>query len=632
MNFFQHQERARRKTKWLVLLFLLAVALINFAVYAAIQLIVFFGAPEEFHSFWDPLVFVGVSVVVVLIIGGASLGKTLSLRSGGSKVAEALGGTVVSPNTHDQHERRLLNVVEEMAIASGVPMPEVYVLEQEPGINAFAAGFTPNRAAIAVTRGTLQKLSRDELQGVVAHEFSHILNGDMRMNIYLIGVLFGILLLGLIGRIMMRVRGRKSGGIVLAGVLIALIGYIGTFIGRIIQAAVSRQREFLADSSAVQFTRNPAGIGGALKRIAGYEAGSKLLTPKAEQASHMFFSQGVTTFFSALLATHPPLDERIRRIEPTFAAPAAGTPAAVPAGEARAAGFAPAAAPASATAPATIAAAPAAVVEQAGTLSGAHLEYGATLLASLPQPLRDAANRPDDAVRLIWALLFDDEEDVRRVQFEALQRQATAEDLAAATAFAAPIRQMDARARLPLADLATPALRQLTPENRQKFLAQIETLIAVDGRVTLFEFALQWVLQQRLRRTDRPPNVRYGAAKKVRDEIAILVGAVAHGGNPQDGAAALAAFSAGLARVPDLAQDAPKLFPKEMPRFERLGNALERLAMASFAVKQEVIDAAAHTAFADRTVTLEEAELLRMIAVSLDCPLPPFLPEPAAAA
>mgnify|MGYP001017651503 FL=1 len=321
-SFFEHQEKARRNSRLLVFLFALAVLGIAAAIYLAVM-----GAlgmsecrenPACRFTWWDPVFFLYVFGGTLGFVGLASGYRILSLKSGGGSVAEMMGGRQVDPGTRDPLERRLVNVVEEMAIASGVPVPAIYVMDGEPGINAFAAGFSPNDAAVAVTRGTLETLDRDKLQGVIAHEFSHILNGDMRMNIRLIGVLFGILAIAVIGRIILSFAGRTRGSkkdngaaaVALAGLVLMIVGYIGLFVGRIIQAAVSRQREFLADASAVQFTRNPLGISGALKTIAGWEAGSRLAAPKTVEVGHLLFGEGQPSWLGGLLATHPPLEER----------------------------------------------------------------------------------------------------------------------------------------------------------------------------------------------------------------------------------------------------------------------------------------------------------------------------------
>ncbi|HWV58524.1 MAG TPA: M48 family metallopeptidase, partial [Longimicrobiales bacterium] len=326
MDFFQAQESARARSRVLVALFLGAVVAIIVTVYVVIQIVL--AATGGMAPGFYPELFAVVAIGTSLLIAGGSGFRTLQLRSGGASVAEMLGGRRVSPDTRDIAERRLLNVVEEMAIASGMPVPAVFVLDAEQGINAFAAGYTIHDAAVAVTRGTLERLDRDELQGVIAHEFSHILNGDMRLNVRLIGLLFGILLLSVVGRGLLRGaayggRGRKGGGgqVALIGLALTLLGFVGVFFGRLIKAAVSRQREFLADAAAVQFTRNPGGLADALKKIGGATArgGSLVRNHHAEELSHLFFAEGVQRAFAGgALSTHPPLDERIRRIEPNW--------------------------------------------------------------------------------------------------------------------------------------------------------------------------------------------------------------------------------------------------------------------------------------------------------------------------
>jgi Zn-dependent protease with chaperone function len=320
MDFFEAQEAARRRTSLLIGLFALAVLAIVAVIYAVLHLAVGPGAGPV-----DLVLLVQVAFGVGLLIAVGAGVRTASLRRGGPAVAELLGGRRVASDTSDPAERMLLNVVEEMAIASGTPVPAVYVLDAEDGINAFAAGYTTHDAAVAVTRGGLLSLTRDELQGVMAHEFSHILNGDMRLNIRLIGVLYGILLLAVVGRGIVYAgprggrRGGRDGGagwVVLLGLALLLVGYVGVFFGKLIKAAVSRQREYLADSAAVQFTRNPDGLAGALKKIGAQAQGSRIQDHHAEELSHLFFANGLRSTLFGFLATHPPLEERIRRLDP----------------------------------------------------------------------------------------------------------------------------------------------------------------------------------------------------------------------------------------------------------------------------------------------------------------------------
>ncbi len=500
MDFFEHQERARRKTGLLVAYFVIAVALIILSVYLAVAGILFYGRGGEDYggdSLWFPDVFTAVSLGTLAIITTGSLVKIAELAGGGEVVARSLGGRPVLSATTDLRERVLMNVVEEMAIASGMPVPPVFLLEGEAGINAFAAGTTPQNAVIAVTRGSIEMLDRDQLQGVIAHEFSHIQNGDMRLNLRLIGILNGILIIAMIGYFLMRSgyystrssdssEDRKGGNpLPLLGLCLYLIGYIGIFFGHLIKSAVSRQREFLADASAVQFTRLPDGIAGALKKIGGLATGSRLATPRAEEASHMFFGNGLSTPFFALLATHPPLAERIRRIEPAFdgrfppAQPSEFSPQDVvdprslaarraaitgATGAAVAATLAADSAARAAIGAQTIPFEPAAAVAQVGAPNSQHLEYASALLARLPAEFSTAARDPLGAVATIYALLLDPaEETVRRTQLEYLAARANPHANAATLQLAAPARGLAPEARLPLVSLVLPALEGLSP-------------------------------------------------------------------------------------------------------------------------------------------------------------------------
>jgi Zn-dependent protease with chaperone function len=332
MDFFAAQQASRRRTRLLVVFYLLA----TLAVAAAVTGI-FAGfwlwaevtpiQPDAawLETRWQTLA--GVAAITIVFIGLASLYRVVSLRGGGARIARELGANPLPPDASDPLRRRLRNVVEEMAIASGVPVPDIYVLEQEGGINAFAAGYFPQDAVVAVTRGALEQLDRDELQGVVGHEFSHILNGDMRLNVRMLGPLFGITILGLLGRSLLRNlrlqrsigSSRKSSGalpVVLVAAGLVVVGWVGVTAARMIKAGVSRQREYLADASAVQFTRQPQGIAGALKKIGGIQEHSWFTRADSEEVNHMLFATGAP--LRGWFATHPPLDKRIQRLDPEF--------------------------------------------------------------------------------------------------------------------------------------------------------------------------------------------------------------------------------------------------------------------------------------------------------------------------
>ncbi len=655
MDFFAAQALAKKRTARLVLLFVLAVAGTILALYAAIVLI--FGNTGEGFSvdfgdapgWWQPRLLVVVASVTLCVVTFASVLKWLQFSRGGSAVAEELGGRRVDPRTSDFNERRLLNVVEEMAIASGTPVPAVYVLDDEPGLNAFAAGLTTSDAVVAVTRGTLEKLNRDELQGVVGHEFSHILNGDMRLNVRISALLFGILVLGLLGRGLLqslrhvrpaRSRNEKnSGGLVaglmLLGLALLVIGYVGWFFGRLIQAAVSRQREYLADAAAVQFTRNPGGIAGALKKIGGYAIGSSLHSAKSAEIGHFFFAQGFRSMFGGLWATHPPLAERIRAIEPGFDGRFFAPPEVVDvelksfieagfAGPQRAGSVRATAAP---IAPPPILQPAAAVAAMAavGTLTPDQIDNAQALLANVPPDLREAARDPNTAPAVLYVLLLSEQADVRRQQSQIVADRAGAEAAAAVARLHASADALAEAQRLPVLQLALPAIRQLAPAALDAFLHTLDELVHADTQVSAFEFALQKLVSRTLQlgRTPHAAVAQYHSLHAVADDISVVLSALAHAATATP-ALAPTAFQAGALHL-RLIEGRLRFLAGESADLARLDGALDKLALASLPIKERVLRAAAEVVGADGRLLITEAELLRAIAAALDCPMPPIL-------
>ena len=661
MDFFEHQDVARRKTSLLILYFLIAVGLIVMAVYCAAASIFIATqtkpqgpqGPTAVPGFWNPPLLVWVAGGTLLVILLGSLYKMAALKDGGEVVARLLGGRLVNPNTQDLDERVLLNVVEEMAIASGTPVPPVFLLDDERGINAFAAGFSPGNAVIGVTRGTVETLTRDELQGVIAHEFSHILNGDMRLNIRLMGVLHGILVIALIGYGILRglqtvrvSRDSKKGGagfiiaLLALGVALLVIGYVGVFFGKLIKSALSRQREFLADASAVQFTRQPGGIAGALKRIGGLTAGSRVGHAQAESASHMFFGNAVRESFFNLMSTHPPLVDRIQRIEPTFDGTfpevtrvvrtardlhreerGAVREKAAEAIRARSGPEAKAAAGASA-----FAFQPAEAVGTVGAPTSEHVTYAAALVSTLPADLVTTVREPLGAVATIYALLLGDDEQVRQAQLRYLQEQPEQRAFQETRRTVPLIAAIGHEARLPLVEMTLPALCQLSPTQYRDVRDTIRQLIESDRKVTLFEYALQRMLLCHLaHRFERvkPLRIRFSALRPLLPSCAALLSALAYVGQ-RDQSAATRAFSAGADRLATPAGTI-EMLPREQADLRMVDRALDSLAAASPQIKKRVLEACAACIGADGRVTVEEAELLRVIADSLHCPMPPLL-------
>jgi Zn-dependent protease with chaperone function len=659
VDFFERQDQARRNTKWLVLYFVAGVAALIAVVYLACAAI-FLGVNSRHHrdyveeqqlqptDLWDPKLFLGVAVGTLAVIGLGSAFKTLELARGGSAVATMLGGEPVSPATTDPDERRLLNVVEEMAIAAGVPVPQVYVLRAERGINAFAAGHSTSDAVVTVTEGSLRLLSRDELQGVIGHEFSHVLNGDMRLNLRLMGAIFGILCLAVVGRILLYTRGssrRDRNALPLLGLALLVIGGIGVFFGRLIQAAVSRQRESLADASSAQFTRNPAALASALKKIGGLSYGSKLEAPHAQEACHMFFSNGLGESFLHLMDTHPPLVDRIKALDPSFDGvfPPVDLPESRPGIGPAAAGLSPLFAGLSPLpgAPATrpvaglggrgvppvIAAH--AVVAHAGTPTTAHLQYAADLRNSIPAKLREEARDPLGACVLIYALLLSDDEAARRKQIDELASATSAAVVQETLRVLPDVQAVASKAKLPLADLALPGLRSLSRSQFEQFRGAVQTLVESDEEIDLFEYVLQKIVLRHLEPhfyQARKPVIQYYALKPLVPDCAVLLSALAQVGQSEPDKVEFA-FQQGAQVLSSVAQTPLTQVPESECQLEQVDAALDRLSQAVPQIRKNVLNACAQTVAADGVVQELEAELLRAIADALDCPLPPFLAE-----
>ena len=637
MDFFAHQEQARRNTAKLVGLFSLAVV----CIIAAIYLVAVIALASADHmeeggqdpGLWHPELLMLSTIGTLVVVVSGSLYKINQLRGGGQVVATMLGGTRVHTNTDDHREKVLLNVVEEVAIASGTPVPGVYLLKEEAGINAFAAGFSQSDAVIGVTHGALHQLNRDELQGVVAHEFSHILNGDMRLNIRLVGVLHGILCIALAGYIILRsgagFRGRggknsAAGGVLVLAASLIAIGYIGMFFAKLIQAAVSRQREFLADAAAVQFTRNPDGMTGVLKKLLQAETSPHLKSPQAEAAGHMFFGRAVKTSFMQAMATHPPLQERIRRIDQTFRAEATPTTARSGAAAANVSGFASGAA--TATVGDGVKASPARLVAQAGQPNNGHLQLAQELLGALPEAVTTAAHYPYSARALIYVLLFDADPVRRRQQLNLLGDQVDAGTLAEAEKLKAHTAELPHDARLPLVELAIPALREMSASQHRAFMSDVKTLIHADGEVGLFEFAVQKALKRHLSAEfgEAPATQpRYRSAKPLLDDVQVVLSQLARSGN-EDPQAREEAYLAGITIFPGDDKERP-LLPAPSKSLSELDGALDRIAQATPRTTQNFLRACAETAAHDGKLSRDELELLRVISDTVGCPIPPSL-------
>ena len=631
MDFFAQQARVRGSSRRLVVLFVLAVVAIVAAIDAVVWLTMGHHAADgEPVASNLPLLFIS-SMAIIAGIGLCSLFRIMSLSGGGKAVAESMGAVPVPPDTRDPQLRRLRNVIEEVAIAAGVPVPDIYLMADEPGINAFAAGYSASDAAMCVTRGCLDKLSRDELQGVIAHEFSHVLNGDMRLNIRLMGLLFGILVLAIVGRRVIWFGGsgnRRGGGQVwLIGLALIVVGYIGYFFGRLIQAAVARSRESLADASAVQFTRQTDGIAGALKKIAILAEGSTLQVANKQEVAHMLFGEAGT--FNALFATHPPLLQRIRALEPGFreeelarlavslqqvaAEPPGASAANLAAGSLDVPGFAvPSPLPAGA-----------AVATRAAAMAGASkFQHAAALRQGLPATLNEAVQQADSALPVLLALALSAQAELQPRQ-RRLVADAFGDDVQQATAARfAEVEALPPESRLPLAALAFPALKQLPPGRQQTLLDTLDALVRVDGRVDLGEYCLTRLLRVQLLEAQQPRRAPVDGLKKLpacRDSVVLVCAVVARHGAADEGAARRAWLLAMQQVFPGAALAWPPLPSAWQLPFER---ALDELDGLMPPAKEVLIQGLASAIHADGEVSVAEAELLRVICASLHCPLP----------
>lgn len=666
MDFFAHQDHARRKTSLLMGYFCMAVVSTILLVYWLPVVGWYFYQSnygpkhvQQHLTWWHPELFALVCGVTLIVVFCGALFKIAQLRRGGGEgVAVMLGGKQVYPDTDDYFEKRLRNVAEEMAIASGVPVPPVYVMENENGINAFAAGFKPSDAVIAVTYGTMTGLTRDELQGVIAHEFSHILNNDTQMNVNLMGIIHGLLIIGLTGRIVLefaargsRSRSKDSGQVVVfaiaAGLILWIVGSCGMLFSKLIKAAISRSRERLADASAVQFTRNPAGLANALKKIGGLSYGSRLHAPNAEQASHMFFGNGLG---STIFCTHPSLTERVQWLEPTFDGKfPTVTPEAMRSQLARLEG-----APLEHarkkpdvvdlfTDPTKLAVAgaildtastpqfrpnnPEALIDSIGQPMQHHADAARQLINSIPGRARAYTRDPHGARMLVYFLLLDADREVRDKQMTLIRTQAEPEVLQTLEEAIPNLGKIHPEMRLPIIDLSVPALRFLSPKQYDAFRSIVKALIEADEQVDLFEYALQRVLVRHLdpvfseKAHKRPVN--YYSIKGLVNETSVVLSVLARKGHEQE-AEAVEAFKAATGMIP--APDADfRLVEETACTWDALDAALDKLNEGSFKVKKWVLGAALACLMHDREITVAEVELFRAIADSLDCPVPPWV-------
>ncbi|MBT3312165.1 MAG: M48 family metallopeptidase [Desulfobacteraceae bacterium] len=657
-DFFAKQDKARKKTAILFLYFIPAIIITVLVISIFIHLFIssplmlndfirFYGGYQVDNStpWYRPGLYLWVLSIVTWLVIFSNLVKIREVsRGGGIAIAEMLGGRVVNPGSKNPGERKLLNVVEEMAIASGIPVPMVFVMDRVEGINAFAAGFSPEDTVISATMGCIRYLDRDELQGVIAHEFSHILNGDMVLNSRFIGMLHGILFFSLLGARIMKVTGKPgdNAGIFfyIFGLFLQMIGSIGVFFGKLIKCAVSRQREFLADAYAVQFTRNPMGLAGALKKIGGLRGGSRVYNAYAEIVSHLFFSNGLRQPFMKSMATHPPIEDRILKLDKYFD----GTYPVMnvysdldedPFGDAvtyknkdidkkhgelslEASGGEE-------------------IVRKLdgsyiiGSISSTignpqanHILYASALISGLHDKVAESVHDPYGACAVIYCLLLDKKSEIRKSQIERLKRYSDNSLMGDMKKLIPLIDSLGRETRLPLVDMAIPSLKHLSRVQYVAFRDNMKRLAEADKKVSIFEYTLQCIIIRCLDPLflkSAPSKSVYYTIEPIILECFELLSFLSWHGTKEE-AVSDKSFNSGMAELQN--KGGYTILPIEKCNLKTFDRALKKITAASPGIKKRVLNACSICVAVDSKITINEAELLRAVADSLGCPLPLF--------
>lgn len=649
MDFFGQQDQARKRSKMLIAYFISAVVAIVITINIVAVIVAGFiwdsqhrqngGKNPYFASPFHVELFVPVTLGTLAVIGLGSAYKTSQLSHGGESLALMLGGRRIVEGTKDPRERQLLNIVEEMAIASGVPVPPVFIMDDEHSINAFAAGLHPDDAVIGVSRGSIEYLTRDELQGVIAHEYSHILNGDMRLNFRLIGIVHGILVIALVGWFVLRSvmysrpRGNskdKGGGIAVAiaiGVSLLIIGGIGWMFGKLIKSALSRQREYLADAAAVQFTRYPEGIGGALIKIGAMADQSRLQNAEAQQASHMFFSNisGVTSMAASMMSTHPPLDKRIQAVMPNWDGRFPQNVSKVAVRKDDLKSKQPPASPAGMPGGAPMPIDPAGILSSTGMPNPAQTAFALALIEELSESVREASADPFSAQAIVFTVLLD-----RDTKNTAIREKQLAAIRASMPAVAdqvmkliPDIDRMSDPAHLTLVEHTFRSLHQLVPAQYEAFRKIVITLIEADDKIDLREYTIRVMLLRHLDvhfgLTRRPPE-KYTRIAPVVPSVNQVLSTLAHLGT-SDLKEAAKAHAAGLSQA---LSDQPNvmLLPREKCQLGALDKALDQLSQLSGPLKRQMLEACIATAQFDGILKPREISIIQAVAAALGCPIP----------
>ncbi len=629
MNFFEHQDKANKKTKQLVFLFILGLLFTLLAVNAVIYGALYVASldnPNLMFMMAEPIwLYISCLFIVVMFLG--TVIKMLQISSGGLSIAKMVNARSLEEGPQSLEEQRFQNVVEEMAIASGTPVPQLFIMDDE-SINAFVAGTKPEDTVMVVTTGALQALNRDELQAVVGHEFSHIFNGDMKISLKLMGVLGGILIIGKIGHMILRARWYSSGSrssnqkgnglafILIAGIGLLVVGYVGLFFGRMMKAAVSRQRELLADACSVQFTRNPHGLASAFRVMQAHEQGTHLKTKHVEDISHMCFGEAQWVMFGSLLATHPPLEARIKAIDPNDMygiLPRTNMQVDDESKkEDRHIGldkFLP-------MMGAGILNTNAQAIEASIAAPGdEHVAYAIALAAAIPDPIRAAARQSSQVEALLYSLFLYQSNDE---QEKALASMTSVDIVQQMEAHKAMLTLMEHVSFLPILDLSLQSFNRLEDKKKKEIFNHCCQLLE-KGPGSPFHFALLTIIENQIKAKDVKPSI-VKIEVVIKEITYVLAVLLAHSGQTQ--AEQQICFKQVLKKITSRNIAYPRL---DTLNYTTLSKALNRLNLVTPIGKELVIKACIQCVMNDGKLIAQEGELLRAICEALGCPLPPIL-------
>ncbi len=641
MNFFEQQDKARKRTSTLVLYFILAIIFIILAIDCLILGLIYANVPTGVDSkelLSDAvLIGIGLTPLVLIVIGIGTLIRMYQTRGGGVSVAEMVKARPIDRDTQDFKEKRFINIVEEMSIASGVSVPQLFVMDNEPAINAFVAGVHQNDMVMVVTKGALDNLDRDALQGVVGHEFSHIFNGDMKINLKLIGLLGGIFAIGQLGAFVLRSlqfssssrssssssSGSKGNGIfiiLILGIGLFVIGYIGLFFGRLIKAGISRQRESLADACSVQYTRNPQGLINALTAI-GSQTGSKLTSSHAEDINHMCFGPSLNMWLSSLLASHPPIEERINALDPQgYLSQAETTAPKAIQPEVSKPNDSTAQLSAILLAPAALATNASTIEQSIGNPQMAHIEYAEKLYAAIPSALKDQCHKVQEAPLLLNAILMASSEKIANKAPQVLASRLSDDDFSKIHQYTKQIKALGPLFLLPLIDIILPTFNQNASEDKSNLIAGLEMLAAI--HISLFSFSVVAMIKKSATHPVTSKSTKQLPTQTLLKEISELMRFIVTCTN-NDEQSSKALYTKLMKTFSN----------KTMPDFERLDfdaldfqKRLYQLNLLYPLGKEKLIHACLVCVETDQKINIEEAQAVRAIAACLNCPIPPILP------